>query len=191
MTSGSSFDSLPEAQEASLSQPATPTVSFYDSCARLFSHYRKSDIRIKRGFRYRNGEAEPTSHDFCADITLKAKRVLTPREYALFDVFSRDADTVNLLPRGAQDKLNVAFAVVFHDYLPLLVKAQHSHDAEVRREARQAMRQAEREAQQADQTAQQDATRILSASTDPKIKDSEIDVEQMLNVGDLPFAANL
>lgn len=163
----SSFDALTEAQEAELQQTEpVPSISYYDSCARLFASYRASDLRIRHGFKFKNGEAEPTTHDFCADIILKAKRVLTPRELVFFDVFTRDAETVRLLPRTAQDKLNIAFQCIFHAYLPLIQKAQRAYDAE--------QRQLKRKTQVAAHRAMQEATAILGSTET-----------------DSPFAANL
>jgi hypothetical protein len=133
----STFDQAETIEDEQGNMQLIPVVSVYESCSKLFVSYQANDnLRIRGGWSFHNKETRAEPIDFCADITIKAKRCLTPREYTLWTVFSRSAETLHLMPPDAQAKLSVAWNMVFHDYLALFRQMDYAWKAQERREQR-------------------------------------------------------
>jgi len=109
----------------------------------LFAYYVLLNPQVRSRAKYRCGEIDAEPVDFLCDVSIKAKRCLTPVEFALWERLGCTEDSATLLSPEIKAKLRLAWANLVPGYYLLFKSAQKNWDRDQRK-----LRKAQAEAEQ-------------------------------------------
>ena len=124
--SGSTFDQCAEMQLDELLGVATEDA--FVSCSRLYCEFRSQNPQIRGAVPVRASEVHEEPLDYCLSAEIIAKRVLSVREYVLWQRFSQHSPEAveKLLPRSSKDTLRIDWAPLLTSFPQLFRKAQRA-----------------------------------------------------------------
>jgi len=145
---GSSFDQYTEQEQQSLLESAAPqSEDVFISVSRLYCAYKVQNLRMHGATQCRNGEAVESPIDFLISTEIVSKRVLSLREYVLWQKFSMHSPEAveKLLPPATKKLLAKEWQGVFYGYPKLFKRSMHAWKVEELRTQRRAKVKAEAE----------------------------------------------